>query len=151
MRYHIRRTALVAAVLVIAAALGGCDDEPRKVSGLLDSTRHVQEWTTRATRPHMVKRCHPGTKRVRHTSGTGSNKRTWYTDKQTTVCTKVRQGTETYRRVIRPERWCVSLDDVGGKESRDNLWYRVDRTTYRDAREFKPGHHMTIEPERDGC
>lgn len=151
MQHHIGRTTLIAVVLVISAALGGCDYEPRKVSGLLDGTRHVQALTRRATRAHMVERCHPGSKRVRHTSGRGGNKRTWYTDEPTTVCTKVRQGTETYRRVIRPERWCVRLDDVDGKDSRDDVWFRVDANTYLDARILKAGHRMTFKPERDGC
>ncbi|MER6332883.1 hypothetical protein ABT298_26905 [Streptomyces sp. NPDC001034] len=151
MQHHIGRTTLTAAVLVIAAALGGCDDEPRKVSGLLDSTRHVHALTGLATRAHMVKRCHSGSKRVRHTSGRGGDKRTWYTDEPTTVCTKVRQGTETYRRVIRPERWCIRLDDVDGKDSRDDVWYRVDNNTYLDARMSEAGHPMTFEPEHDGC
>ncbi|MFH8336582.1 hypothetical protein [Streptomyces sp. AM6-12] len=151
MRHHIRRTALGAVVLVVAAALGGCDSEPRKVSGLLDSTRRVPAVTRLATRPHLVRRCHSGSERVRHTSGHGSGKRTWYTTRSTTVCTKVRQGTETYRRVIRQERWCVMLDDVNGKRLRDRVWYRVSSKTYTDARMLRYGSKVTIEPERDGC
>nr|WP_244320287.1 MULTISPECIES: hypothetical protein [Streptomyces] len=151
MRHHIRRTALVAVVLVLAAVLGGCSGQPRKVSGLLDTTRRVPATSKLVTRPHLVKRCRSGSERVRHTSGRGGRKRTWYTTRSTTECTKVRQGTETYRRVIRQERWCVMLDDVGGKRSRDHVWYRVTRKTYTDAQVVRAGSRMTFEPEHDGC
>ncbi|OIK26055.1 hypothetical protein [Streptomyces malaysiense] len=151
MQHHIRRAALAAVALVVVAALGGCSDEPRKVSGLLDTTRRVPAASRLATRPHMVRQCHSGSKRVRHTSGHGSGKRTWYTTRSTTVCTKVRRGTETYRRVIRQERWCVMLDDVDGKRSRDRVWYRVARNTYADVRVLRAGSKVTIETERDGC
>ncbi|RAJ63794.1 MULTISPECIES: hypothetical protein [unclassified Streptomyces] len=148
---RVRRSVLVAVVLVVTAALGGCSDPPRKVSGLLDTTRRVPATSRLATRPHMVRHCHAESGRVRDTSRRGSKKRTWYTTRTTTVCTKVRQGTETYRHVIRRERWCVMLDDVGGKRSRDHLWYRVARNTYTDARLRESGSRMTIEPEHDGC
>ncbi|MYQ95569.1 hypothetical protein GTY20_32020 [Streptomyces sp. SID4946] len=151
MQHHIRRTALVAVVLVVAAVLGGCSGQPRKVSGLLDTTQRVPATSRLATRPHLVRQCHSGSKQVRHTSGRGSKKRTWYTTRSTTVCTKVRRGTETYRRVIRQERWCVMLDDVGGKRSRDRVWYQVGRNTYTDTRVRRSGSKVTIEPERDGC
>lgn len=151
MQHHIRRTALVASVLVIAAALGACGGGPRRVSGQLDSTRHVPEATRLAHRPHLVRHCRSGSKRVRHTSGSGSRKRTWYTDEPTTVCAKEQQGTETYRQVVHQERWCVSLDDVDGKESRDDVWYRVSRSTYQNALQLKAGSRLSFEPDHDGC
>ncbi|MCH0560245.1 hypothetical protein [Streptomyces sp. MUM 16J] len=150
MRHHIRRTALALAVLAAAAALTTCDGAS-SVSGRLDGTRHLPQQTRRATRPRMVKRCRPGTTRVRHTSGRGSKKRTWYTTEHTTVCSKVRQGTETYRKVIRPERWCVELDDVNGKKSRDEIWYQVERGTYQRALAIQVGDRMSFVPEDDGC
>ncbi len=42
----------------------------------------------------------------------------------------MQHGTETYRKEIRAERWCVRLDDVNGDHDRDNVWYRVDRRDY---------------------
>jgi hypothetical protein len=146
-----RRSALFVAILAVGAALAGCDSEPRTVSGVLYDTRHVAEQTRAATRPHMVKRCHSATKRVRHTSGSGAAKRTWYTNEPTTVCTRVRQGTETYREVVRPERWCIELNDVNGKKTKDFLWYRVSRNMYNRTSGVKAGSHLTIEPDRDGC
>ncbi|WP_043180873.1 hypothetical protein [Streptomyces sp. NRRL F-5123] len=150
MQHHIRRAALAVAFLAVAAGLAACDG-PRKVSGRLDTTRHVAEATSLRKRPHMVKSCHPGTKRVKHTSGRGSSKRTWYTDEDTSVCSSVQHGTESYRHVDSPERWCVRLDDVGGKESRDDVWYRVKRNVYIDAQGLDSGDRMTFVPDHDGC
>lgn len=150
MQHHIRRAALVAVVLAVAAGLAACGS-PRRVSGRLDTTRHVAEVTSLQKRPRMVQSCHPGTRRVKHTSGRGSSKRTWYTTEDTSVCSRVQQGTETYRHVDRPERWCVRLDDVGGKESRDDLWYRVRKGVYLDAQALRSGDRMTFSPDHDGC
>ncbi|MGV4987089.1 hypothetical protein ACVB8X_22930 [Streptomyces sp. NRAIS4] len=107
---------------------------PNPVHGLKDTLRHIPRKTTRATRPHLVSRCTSGTHQVRHssTSGTGSRRRTrtWYTTEHYQNCRKVQSGTETYRRELRPERWCVRLDDVGGDRKRDDVWFRVDRLDY---------------------
>lgn len=131
------RAAGVAAVLLGAlAACGGGHggDRPDPVHGLKDTLRHVTRKTTRATRPHLVKRCATGTHQVRHSSrsGSGSHRRTrtWYTTERYQDCRKVRSGIETYRREVRPERWCVRLDDVNGNRKRDDVWYRVDRLDY---------------------
>ncbi|MFI0937366.1 hypothetical protein [Streptomyces sp. NPDC021020] len=150
MQHHIRRAALAVAVLAVAAGLAACDG-PRKVSGKLDTTRHVAESTSLRNRPHMERSCHPSTKRVKHTSGRGSSKRTWYTTEDTSVCSSVQHGTETYRHVDRAEEWCVRLDDVGGTSSRDDVWYRVKQSVYLDAQHLGSGAKMTFAPEHDGC
>ncbi|MEV6113547.1 hypothetical protein AB0L59_13790 [Streptomyces sp. NPDC052109] len=107
---------------------------PEPVHGLKDTLRHVTRRTTPATRPHLVQRCTTGSHRVRHssTSGTGSHRRTrtWYTTDHYRDCRKVRSGTETYRKEIRPERWCVRLDHVNGNRKQDDVWFRVDRLDY---------------------
>ncbi|MFI0894933.1 hypothetical protein [Streptomyces sp. NPDC020983] len=152
MRHHIRatrRAALTVTVLAVAAGLAACGGA-QKVSGRLDTTRHVAEVTSLGKRPHMVRSCRPGTKRVKHTSGRGSSKRTWYTTENTSVCSSVQKGTETYRRVDSPARWCVRLDDVGRK-SRDDVWYRVGKSVYLDAQNLDSGDRMTFSPEHDGC
>ncbi|MGW2489452.1 hypothetical protein ACWCV9_19865 [Streptomyces sp. NPDC001606] len=107
---------------------------PRPVTGLRDTIQHVSAQTTEATRPHLVKTCTTGTRRVSHssTTGTGSHRttRTWYTTERYRDCRSVRHGTETYTRVLHPERWCVRLDAVDGDPADNDVWYRVGRGDY---------------------
>jgi hypothetical protein len=125
------------------------------VSGLRDSVRHLSKKTARATRPHMVRKCTSETKRVKHSSSTGTGTkrktRTWYTTEEYRDCTKVRSGTETYTRLVRPERWCVSLDDVAGDTSQDNVWYQVAQATYDEALHTDEHVRMTFTPTATGC
>ncbi|MEV5987164.1 hypothetical protein AB0L85_19405 [Streptomyces sp. NPDC052051] len=129
--------------------------DPDRVVGLRDSVRHVSRKTVRDTRPHLVKECTPATKRVKHTqrTGTGTRKktRTWYTTERYRDCHKVRQGTESYRRVVRQERWCVMLDDVNGDTARDDVWYRVTSTTYHEALGMEPQARIEFVPTGLGC
>ncbi|MGW1500503.1 hypothetical protein ACWCQW_18300 [Streptomyces mirabilis] len=128
---------------------------PDTVSGLRDSVRHLAAKTTRATRPHLVKKCTSATRQVRHTqrTGTGTHRttRTWYTTEHYQSCKKVRAGTETYTRTVRPQRWCVSLDDVDGDTARDDVWYQVTRATYAEARGTDEHARMEITPSGTGC
>ncbi|MER5385718.1 hypothetical protein ABT040_36655 [Streptomyces sp. NPDC002688] len=125
------------------------------VFGLRDEVRHVAARTTRATRPHMTKKCTTSTRRVKHTTSTGSGTkrrtRTWYSTEQSKSCKQVRSGTETYRRVVRPEQWCVSLDNLGGDAKRDDVWYQVSKTTYDAAIGTDEHARMTLTPTGSGC
>ncbi|MET7981845.1 hypothetical protein [Streptomyces sp. NPDC005281] len=126
-----------------------------RVFGLLDEVRHRAVMTTRATRPHMTRKCTTATHRVRHSSSSGSGSkrrtRTWYSTEHVRTCKRVRSGTETYTRVVRPEQWCVSLDDVGGHTKQDNVWYRVSRTTYNTAVGTDKHARMDFTPTHSGC
>jgi hypothetical protein len=155
-----RRLILAGVTTLLIAGLGACgddtwDDEPDTVFGLRDSIRHVPEETVKDTRPHMVKRCTSATRQVRHTerTGTGSRRstRTWYTTERYQDCGKVRSGTETYRRVVRPEQWCVRLDDVDGDTAQDDVWYQVTRGTYFDALAMDQYALMEFTPTGTGC
>ncbi|MGW0992188.1 hypothetical protein ACWD5V_02525 [Streptomyces sp. NPDC002523] len=128
---------------------------PDAVFGLRDTLRHVPARTTRATRPHLVKKCTIESRRVKHTSRSGSGKkrrtRTWYTTEQVRSCRKVRKGTETYTRVLRRERWCVRLDDVGGHASRDDVWYQVTYPAYNKALGADDHARLKFTPKAPGC
>ncbi|MER5596622.1 hypothetical protein [Streptomyces sp. NPDC002265] len=125
------------------------------VFGLRDEIRHRAARTTRATRPHMTKKCTTTTRRVKHTTSTGSgtkrHTRTWYSTEQAKTCKQVRSGTETYTRIVRPEQWCVSLDDVGGDTTQDDVWYQVSRTTYNTAIATDEHTRMDFTPMGSGC
>lgn len=128
---------------------------PHTVSGLKDSVRHLAAKTTRATRPHLVRKCASATRQVRHTqrTGTGTHRttRTWYTTERYQSCKKVRTGTETYTRTVRPQRWCVSLDDVAGDTARDDVWYQVTPATYNEAHGADEHARMEFTPTGTGC
>jgi len=128
---------------------------PDTVTGLRDSVRHLAKQTTKATRPHTVTKCSSATKEVQHksSSGSGSKKktRTWYTTEQYRKCSKVRSGTETYTRIVRAERWCVSLDDVGGNTAKDDVWYQVTRAAYDEARSADEHARVEFTPTGTGC
>jgi hypothetical protein len=125
------------------------------VFGLRDEIRHLAAKTTRATRPHMTRKCTSTTRRVRHTTSTGSGTkrrtRTWYSTEQSRSCKQVRSGTETYTRVVRPQRWCVSLDDLGGDAKQDDVWYQVSKTTYDAAIGTDRHARMDFTPTHSGC
>ncbi|MFG2964619.1 hypothetical protein ACGFZS_15195 [Streptomyces sp. NPDC048288] len=125
------------------------------VHGLKDDVRHIAAKTARATRPHLVRKCTTATRRVRHTSSSGSGSkrktRTWYTTERYRSCTKVRSGTETYRRTVRAEQWCVELDDVNGDPKTDDVWYQVGRTVYDDARAADDHARLEFVPAHEGC
>ncbi|MEU9455966.1 hypothetical protein [Streptomyces sp. NPDC048277] len=163
-----KRLAMAATVTFLIAALGACSggtgtasggsgagNDDDTVRGLKDSVRHITATTTRATRPHLVKRCSTATRRVRHTSGSGSGSRrrtrTWYTTERYRSCTQVQRGTETYRKTVRPEEWCVELDDVNGDRKRDDVWYRVSRQTYGDALGADDRARLEFVPTGRGC
>jgi hypothetical protein len=125
------------------------------VFGLRDEVRHLAAKTTRATRPHMTRKCATTTRRVRHTTSTGSGTkrrtRTWYSTEQSKNCKQIRSGTETYTRVVRPEQWCVSLDNLGGDPKQDDVWYQVGKTTYDAAIGTDRHARMDFTPRGSGC
>ncbi|WP_329120793.1 hypothetical protein [Streptomyces sp. NBC_01465] len=157
----------VLAAVALAALLTGCGgssgasgsssgSDDYTVTGLRDDLRHTAQQTTRATRPHMVKECSGShTRRVKHTSRSGSGKkrktRTWYTNETVQDCKKVQHGTETYNRVLRQARWCVELDNVNGKAKQDDVWYEVSSGDYRRATGIDEGKKISFEPLSNGC
>ncbi|MFF3495457.1 hypothetical protein ACFYWS_29375 [Streptomyces sp. NPDC002795] len=156
-------------VVALAACGGGTDTAPSthagakggdsrsveqqddKVTGVRDGVRHTLRRTTRATRPHLVKKCDTDTRKVRHTKRSHGRTKTYYTTKKVRDCHKVRKGTEKYTRVLRAERWCVRLDAVGGKRGANDQWYRVNSTTYGRVQGAEDRAKVTIDPIRQGC
>jgi hypothetical protein len=122
-----------------------------KVKGVRDDVRHQLRRTVLAKRPHYVKKCDTETRKVRHSKRSNGRTRTWYTTKKVRDCERVRKGTESYRRVVRPERWCVRLDDVGGRKNRDDVWYRVQPADYSRVNSAADRAKVSIEPISKGC
>ncbi|SCF77316.1 hypothetical protein [Streptomyces sp. Ncost-T10-10d] len=125
----------------------------RTVSGLRDDIRHITRKTATGTRPRTVERCTTRVRKVKHTSSTGSTRktRTWYTNDSYKDCEKVQQGTRSYTRVVRPARWCVELDNVGGNPAEDDVWYEVESAVYHKATQIEEGSKLSFTPLRRGC
>jgi hypothetical protein len=133
------------------ASVDGSVQVSAAVSGALDAGRHVPVRTVSASRPHLVQECRPTTRQVRRTTGVGKRRTTTYTTVRTTECESVQQGTETYRKVVSDERWCVELDNVNGHADQDRRWYRVTPDDYRQALGRSVGSPLTLRPTGEGC
>ncbi|AJC53433.1 hypothetical protein [Streptomyces sp. 769] len=135
------------------AGQSGQDTPPQQsaVSGLRADVRHLTRLTTTGARPHMVTTCTPATRQVKHTKRSGRTKKTWYSTEHYQDCRKTARGTETYRRVVRPERWCVKLDDVNGNPRKDGVWYRVTSATYHQALGADARARLQFTPTGSGC
>ncbi|MEU2366618.1 hypothetical protein AB0O47_35990 [Streptomyces noursei] len=134
-----------------ATGTQGALPHPDGVSGLRAGVRHLTRQTTAATRPHRVTTCTPATRQVKHTKRSGRTKKTWYTTEHYQDCHQTTRGTESYRRVIRPERWCVKLDDVNGDPKKDAVWYRVTSATYHQALGADDHARLRFTPTGTGC
>lgn len=141
---------LTAVLTAVLAACGG-DSEPETVTGIRDSVRHVTPQTVRDTRPRMVRNCVSDSREVKHSKRSNGKTKTWYTTEKYQNCTKVRRGTESYTRVVRRERWCVELDDVGGRSDRDDVWYRVRPSVYDEVRAADERTKVTFAYDARGC
>ncbi|RVU28837.1 hypothetical protein EOT10_02945 [Streptomyces antnestii] len=171
------RPVLAGLMMILVASLGACSasdgdrahsggkgggnsggyarPQSDQVRGLYDAVRHLPRKTAKGTRPHLVKECDPATRKVRHTSRSGAGKRkrtrTWYTTERYERCRKVRKGSERYTRIVRPERWCVRLDDVNGKPRKDDRWFRVSPATYSEVHGKAEHARVKFEPRGRGC
>ncbi|MDQ0934238.1 hypothetical protein [Streptomyces turgidiscabies] len=113
------------------------------VTGLRDAVRHITRKTARATRPHLVQKC---TTTKSPTGSKGSKG-----SKSSRKCSSVHKGTETYTRVVRQERWCVSLNDVNGDTAKDAVWYEVTHATYTQITAANRLAKVKFTPEATGC
>lgn len=129
---NINRSAVSSALTATAAlfVLASCGGGGNSVSGNLDDTKHKAVKFKSAVRSVDVTRKQCSSARVKHTSGSGKTKRTWYANE--TKCRNVKVGTRTerYRKTVSAAKWCVELDNVNGKKSDDDQWYTVSQVTY---------------------
>lgn len=134
------RAGLVATAVAGGLALTACGvGTTNYASGLQDDTKHVTAQYKVKTRTVIDyrKQCVNKKKRVKHTSGTGTKQRTWYTWESYKDCKNVRSGshTEQYRVKTRSEKYCVELDrykDDDGDYNND-VWFTVSGSEYMKA------------------
>jgi hypothetical protein len=149
---QINKRAVAAGIgATLALGLVGCSSGSSSVKGNRDDVRHVTKQTHTATRTVAIKGQKCGTKSVKHSSGTGKNKRTWTTNDR--VCKSVTTGhrQESYQKVTRPEAYCVEVDNVNGKSTRDDRWYTVTSTVYFKMANKHEGDKVKFSYLHTGC
>lgn len=143
----------IAVVVVGALALTACGQDP--VKGDRDDVRYDKAQYKVATRvvKEYGQKCTTKTKRVKHTSGTGKNTRTWYTTESYQDCKRVQTGShsENYKKKISDAKYCVELDNVGGDNEKDDVWYNVSSSTYYSALGKREGTPMKFNYNHKGC
>lgn len=143
----------IAVVAVGALALTACGTDP--VSGDRDDVRYDKAQYKMVTRQvtDYQRQCTTKFKRTSHSSGTGKNKRTWYTNDSYQDCKNVRVGAhpETKRELVKAAKYCVELDNVGGDKDKDDVWYNVSSGTYYSALGKSEGTHMKFDYNHKGC
>lgn len=123
------------------AALVGCSGvgDGGSVKGKRDDIRQitaVAEKSHKVTKPNKVREC-------------ASRKKGKCTRYHT-----VTRGTKTVKVIDRrskPAVWCVELDDVNGKRSRDDRWYEVTSATYLKMAGKDEGEKVKFKYLTTGC
>ncbi len=143
----------IATVAVGALLLTACGQDP--VSGDRDDVRYDKAQYKPATRvvKEFKQQCTKNSRDKKHTSGTGKNKRTWYTKEWYQDCKKVQTGqhTESYKKKVKDAKYCVELDNVGGKADEDDVWYNVSSSVYYKALSKSEGDSMKFNYNHKGC
>lgn len=127
----IKYAALFAAVAVALTACEGSNPDP--VRGNRDDIKHVEQKTEKVKEKRYKREC---TMRVK-----GICKRR----------SRVYKGTVTVTKVVRPERWCVELDNAYGRSTSDDVWFTVSQGTYLKAASLDEGDRMKFTPLHQGC
>lgn len=123
----------VASAGAVALMLTACGEAP-KVDGVQDDTRHRAAVTQRVQVQDTSRQC------ASYKNGKCTSWRT------------VNTGSHWETRTVRPERWCVELDNVNGDRGRDDVWFTVSFGTYNDATDRDEGDQVTDMPyQREGC
>lgn len=141
----------LAALVVGTLVLTGCTGASSSVKGNRDDVKHVAKRTRTAARLVPVKTRKCQVKHTRHSSGTGKKKRTWYTNDR--KCKNITTGhrRESYQKVTQREAWCVELDNVNGKNSRDDRWYTVTSGVYFKMAAKDEGDKVKFSYLHSGC
>ena len=147
----------IAVVVVGALALTACGQDP--VSGDRDNIRYdkAQYKTVTKIVNDYKRQCTTKWKDVKHTqtTGTGSSRRTrtWYTKEAYQDCKNVKTGShsETYKKKVTDAKYCVELDNVGGKSDEDDVWYNVSSSVYYSALGKREGTPMKFNYNHKGC
>lgn len=136
-----RSIGTVAVTLTAAAlALTACSSGPTTVKGKRDDLRQITAVAERShteVKPNKVRECAAKDKKGKCVR--------WDT---------VTRGTKSVKvidRKAKPAVWCVELDDVNGKRTRDDRWYEVTSTVYLKMAHKNEGDKVKFEYLTTGC
>lgn len=134
------RSVAVAWTAGMSAALSVTACQPdapaqKSVWGHRDDIRHVE----RVTKKDKVKKYDSKCLRMSRAERRRKNitcKKPWF---------------ETVVKTVRPEAWCVELDDVNGSAKDDDVWYTTTRVVYLKAASLSEGDTIKFLPLHGGC
>jgi len=134
-----RKSNAVAAGLAATAllALAGCSGGgSAKVSGLRDDVKTIKAVKAVPAKTHAVS----STKQERYcTSRKNGSCKAWGT--RTVPTTKT--VTDVPAKPGKPAMYCVELDNVNGKPTRDDRWFEVSSATYAKMAKLNEGAKVT--------
>lgn len=128
------RTATALATLIAGMlVLTGCSDAGGKVSGNRDDVKHKSA-VAEVSHTKQVKK----TKKTRTCSGTGKKKRC-----STSSRSNGYKSVKVVDKPGKPALYCVELDNVNGKPTRDDRWYEVTSSVYYKMASKNEGAKVT--------
>lgn len=140
-------SAAASASLLIAA----CSDHTALVEGRLDDLRHLPAKTDRVKVPTYNTSCRTVTRTQTRTTYVNGKSSTRTVTVPVTECTKTKSGIKWASVEVRPETWCIELDNVNGKKDADDRWFRVNLDDYDAAREINHGSVIRFPYRSKGC
>lgn len=142
---------LVAVALSSAVLVAACSSHEALVKGKLDDLRHRPAKTGPVQVPTYTQKCRTTTQTRTTTTFVNGKTRTSTKVVPVTKCNRTKSGVKTVTQVIRPEKWCIELDNVNGKKNADDRWYSVKSSDYATARDFNEGDVIRFPYLSKGC
>lgn len=137
---RITRATLAGTSAALVLGLVGCSGGSTEVKGKRDDLRQIAakvEKSHTEVKPNKVRECAAKDKK--------GNCTRWR---------EVTRGTKSVKVVDSPAKpavWCVELDNVNGKSTRDDRWYEVTSTVYQDMADKNEGDKVKFKYLTTGC
>lgn len=130
--------------IFVGAMLVACGPTLSNTSGDRDDVKHVAAVYKKDTRTVDVKQRQCKSETVKTKTGS--------TTKNTCKNVKVGTRTESYKRLVSGEKWCIELDNVKGDVNADDKWFRVEKFTYDKFSVLPEGTNISDLPYiSNGC
>lgn len=131
---------LVAGLVTGGLLVASCSSGPTTVKGKRDDLRQITAVAERShieVKPNKVRECVAKDKKGKCIR--------W------DMVTRGTKSVKVIDRKAKPAVWCVELDDVNGKRTRDDRWYEVTSTVYLKMAHKNEGDKVKFEYLTTGC